>query len=195
MGVPEVGQHHSVLDTVTRSVACATDAELIDAIRAGDSDAFASLYVAQYAFVYRIAERMLRDAGAAEDVVQAVFLSTWRNPPDVRSGSLAAWLTCVTKNRVRDALRSRTSRREAVMPEQLVDVESLHDHVSMRLECVRIRRAVAALPETQRSLIELGFYGERSHAELAEITQLPLGTVKTRIRTGLQKLRFALAAS
>ena len=73
--------------------------------------------------------------------------------------------------------------------------DSLDDLVCSRLEDVRVRTALAALPEAQRALIELGFYGERSHAELADLLQLPLGTVKTRIRAGLQKLRDTLGAA
>jgi RNA polymerase sigma-70 factor (ECF subfamily) len=90
-------------------------------------------------------------------------------------------------------LRARAKRCEASWADNVIAVDSLADFVCGQLDGVRVRAALTALPEAQRSLIELGFYGEHSHAELAEMTHLPLGTIKTRIRAGLQKLRFALA--
>ncbi len=178
--------------TIVRQLAAVSERDLLSATRDGDADAFAALYDRYKAFVFRIANRMLGDADAAEDVVQSVFISLWKTPPLFQSGAFGGWLTCVTKNRVRDALRARNARREATWPENLIATDSLHDQVYLRLEGMRVRSALATLPEAQRSLIELGFYGDRSHAELAELTSLPLGTVKTRIRAGLQKLRFTL---
>jgi RNA polymerase sigma-70 factor (ECF subfamily) len=183
------------VDTNVRRVAPASDRELLDATRAGDSAAFADLYDRYHLAVYRIADRMLGDWNASEDVVQSVFMSLWKSPPDFRADSFPGWLACVARNRTRDALRSRHARRESAWPEHLAVADSLADDVSRRAEDARVRTAVAALPETQRALIELGFFGERSHAELAELTSLPLGTVKTRIRAGLQRLRFALDAA
>ena len=171
------------------------DSELLAGACAGDCAAFATLYDRYRAIVYRISRNMLGDDDAAEDVVQSVFISIWLAPPASEGGSFVAWLTCVTKNRARDVLRARRARREATWPANLVNEESFYDAVHARLEDRRVRAALAALPETQRSLIELGFYGERSHAELAALTRLPLGTVKTRIRTGLQRLRFTLGAT
>jgi RNA polymerase sigma-70 factor (ECF subfamily) len=183
------------VDTIVRQLATVSERDLLDATRRGDTDAFAALYDRYHPLVYRVANRMLADADAAEDIVQSVFISLWKTPPQFQSGSFAGWLACVTKNRVRDAMRARNARREATWPENLVAADSLHDQVYLRLEGMRVRSALAQLPEAQRSLIELGFFGDRTHAELAEITSLPLGTVKTRIRAGLQKLRFSLNAS
>lgn len=162
------------------------------ATRGGDSEAFALLYERYQVLVFRIGKQMLTDDGSAEDIVQSVFMSLWLAPPQRLTTSLGAWLTVVTKNRARDALRARASRSEVHWPDHLVATEAFDESVFQRLEHVRVRSALAALPFLQRSLIELGFYGERTNAELAELTQVPLGTVKTRIRSGLQKLRGTL---
>ena len=145
-------------------------------------------------FVYSISKAMLNDPVVAEDVVQSVFFTVWKNPEAFRDGSARAWLTTVTKNRVRDILRSRAVSREVAFPEGLVERTSFADDVHQRLEMNRVRIALASLPSVQRSLIEQGFLAGRSHGELAEMTGLPLGTVKTRIRAGLHSLRKTLVA-
>jgi RNA polymerase sigma-70 factor (ECF subfamily) len=169
-----------------------SDVDLLCAMREGDR-ALEMLYDRYNALVYRVSNRMLNDPAAAEDIVQHVFLSVWSAPPTICTGSFAAWLTFVTKNRVRDMLRTRMAHREEEWPVNLADDRRLDEQVHQRLECARVRAAVAALPKSQRALIELGFYGGYSHAELAMLTQVPLGTIKTRIRSGLRKLRFVLA--
>ena len=179
---------------VVRQFAFSSDPDLLAATRRGDTDAFAILYDRYHSRMSRLCEQMLDDAGAAEDVVQSVFISIWKAPPQLEYGSFSSWLTCVTKNRVRDAMRARSARREAAWPEHLTVPDSLDEEVYERLERVRMRHALSTLPEAQRKVIELSFLGERSHAELAELLSLPLGTVKTRIRAGLQKLRFELGA-
>jgi RNA polymerase sigma-70 factor (ECF subfamily) len=164
-------------------------------MRAGDTEAFIAIYARYYRLVYAIARRRLSEPDAVDDIVQSVFLSIWTSSAAFRGGSFPAWLTRLTQNRVLDAQRRRVARREAALPVELIAEECFEDVVHLRLLAERVRAALAALPEEQRSLIELGFFGERSHAELAILTRLPLGTVKTRIRTGLQKMRFSLAAA
>jgi RNA polymerase sigma-70 factor (ECF subfamily) len=179
--------------TLDKGSFASLESPVLYAIRGGDGDAFADLYQRYSGFAYGIASAMLADSGAAEDTVQSVFFSIWMSPPELLTGTFARWLAFVTRNRARDVLRARINRRESGWAEHLVAADSPADLVCRQFEDVRVRAALTALPETQRSLIELGFYGEHSHAELAELTRLPLGTVKTRIRAGLQKLRFTLA--
>ena len=177
-----------------RALPCSEEHEFLIAAGSGDAEAFAALYDRYHPLVFRMAHRVLGDTHGAEDVVQSVFISVWKSPPAVHHGSFAGWLTCVTRNRARDAMRARNSRRESAWPENLTAPDAVDELVHVRMEGRRVRTALATLPETQRRLIELGFFGERSHAELAELTCLPLGTVKTRIRSGLQKLRYTLSA-
>jgi RNA polymerase sigma factor (sigma-70 family) len=158
---------------------------------ADDAASFEAIYKVYRHQVYAIGKRMLEDAAAAEDIVQSVFITVWMTPGAFRGGSFAAWLTCVTKNRARDVLRARASRRETSYPLDLF-VEERFEDVYTRLEMTQVHAALAELPLTQRSLIELGFLNEHSHAELVKLTGLPLGTVKTRLRAGLRALRLAL---
>lgn len=186
------------MNTIERPLAIASDGSnsdcaLLAALREGDHDALTPLYDRYRRLVFRVSNRMLCDADAAEDVVQSVFFSIWSAPPAIAEGTLASWLTFVTRNRARDVLRSRASRRESAFPANLIAVEACDEIVHQHLEYERVRTAVAVLPSSQRVLIELGFYGECTHAELAKLTQLPLGTIKTRIRAGLQKLRWSFA--
>lgn len=169
------------------------DADVLMArVRERDPEAFESIYDLHHRLVYGIAVRMLNDATAAEDVTQSVFLKVWNAPGSYRGGNFAAWLVRVTRNRSLDALRARTTRVESPLPESLPEGESMEDAAAARFDAERVRRALAALPEEQRRAIELGFFGGITHEEIARTTGTPLGTVKTRIRSGLQKLRGAL---
>ena len=157
-----------------------------------DATAFEALYDAYYRLVYGIALRMLGDRQAAEDVTQAVFLKLWNAPDAYVAGNFAGWISRVARNRSLDVLRSRAARPEGEMPADLADDASLDDEVLARIDGGRVRAALAALPDEQRTLIELGFFGGVTHEELARKTNAPLGTVKTRIRSGLRKLRTML---
>jgi RNA polymerase sigma-70 factor (ECF subfamily) len=136
---------------------------------------------------------MLGDATQAEDLTQAVFMKLWTTPEAFHGGSLVAWLSRVARNRAVDMLRARAARPEDEFPSTEMPLEgSLDDEVAARIDAARVRAALATLPPEQRELIELGFFGGITHQELARRTGTPLGTVKTRIRNGLQRLREAL---
>ena len=161
-------------------------------VRERDIAAFETLYEQFQRIVYGVAIRMLGDAPAAEDIVQAVFLTLWSRPDTFRGGNLGAWLARVTRNRCLDMLRSRTSRSEAEMPSDIVAEEALDDAVFARIDGNLVRAALAQLPEEQRSLIEMGFFDGTTHSEIAARTGIPLGTIKSRIRNGLRSLREQL---
>ncbi|MBV8722303.1 MAG: sigma-70 family RNA polymerase sigma factor [Candidatus Eremiobacteraeota bacterium] len=164
---------------------------LMARVRERDTNAFESIYDANHRLVYGVALRMLGDAPGAEDVTQAVFLKIWNAPDLFRGGNFAAWIVRVTRNRALDVLRSRT-RSEGELPEALPEQETLEDVAFARIDAERVRAALAALPSEQREPIELGFFGGITHEEIARRCKIPLGTIKTRIRTGLRKLRAAL---
>lgn len=128
----------------------------------------------------------------AEDVTQSVFLKLWSTPDAFRDGNFSAWLSRVTRNRVLDVLRSRANKPAVEIPADLPAELSLDDDVFARIDAERVRSALAALNDDQRSLIELGFFGGVTHEEIARRTGLPLGTIKTRIRTGLRRMRESL---
>ncbi len=128
----------------------------------------------------------------AEDITQSVFLKLWSAPDAFRDGNFSAWISRVTRNRVLDLLRSRSAKPAAEIPTDLPAEGSLDDDVFARLDAQRVRSALAGLHEDQRSLIEMGFFGGITHDEIARRTGIPLGTIKTRIRTGLRRMRDTL---
>ncbi len=167
----------------------------MERVRQRDVSAFESLYDAYHRLVFGIGLKMLGDVMAAEDLTQAVFLTIWSRPEAFRGGNFGAWLARVSRNRALDVLRSRAVRAENEMPAEISLDGSLDDEIFARLDGARVRDALAQLPDEQRRPIELGFFGGITHEEIARRTDTPLGTVKTRIRAGLRKLRATLEAS
>jgi RNA polymerase sigma-70 factor (ECF subfamily) len=170
------------------------DAALIVRIRAGDQSAMADLYDRYSGVVYGVALRVLANTTGAEDVVQEVFLQLWRNPQafDTDRGRLAPWLAVIARNRAIDLLRKRPLEDDITeMPISTgVDME---DESSQRLAVEKVRGVLVQLPQDQRKALEMAFFEGMTHTEIAGKTGEPLGTVKTRIRTGLLALRKAFA--
>ena len=131
----------------------------------------------------------------AEDITQSVFLKLWSAPGAFRDGNFSAWISRVTRNRVLDILRSRAAKPAIEIPVDLPAEVSLDDDVFARIDAQRVRSALAALSDDQRTAIEMGFFGGITHDEIAQRTGIPLGTIKTRIRTGLRRMREALVES
>ena len=172
----------------------AQDMRLVARIRAGDQQAMSELYDRYARVVYAVALRVLQDNSAAEDVLQDIFLQLWRNPDafDASRGSLAAWLAVVARHRAIDRLRKRK-------PE--VDIEDcviaggpdLRDEIERSLVVEKVRAALTEMNPDQRYALELAYFQGLTHTEIAEKTGEPLGTIKTRIRSGLQQLRAKFA--
>jgi RNA polymerase sigma-70 factor (ECF subfamily) len=160
-------------------------------VRNRDAAAFEAIYDGYHRLVYGVAMRMLGDVAAAEDVTQAVFLKIWSAPQLFESGNFAGWLVRITRNRALDLLRSKSYRHED-LPEAQPAEEMLEETAFAHIDADRVRAALAQLPDDQRTLIETGFFGGVTHEEMARRLGIPLGTVKTRIRAGLRKLRSAL---
>jgi RNA polymerase sigma-70 factor, ECF subfamily len=167
-------------------------AHLMERVRKRDKAAFEALYDRFGRLVYGVAIRMLADAGAAEDIVQSVFMTIWSRPEAFREGNLGAWLARVTRNRCLDVMRSRSLHSEDEMPADIIAQGTLDDGVFARLDGEQVREALAQLSEDQRMPIEMGFFDGITHAEIARRLGVPLGTIKTRIRTGLRRLRERL---
>lgn len=163
-----------------------------------DVDALAELYDRHRAVAYGMALRVTGSVPAAEDVVQEAFLGAWRHAAgfDASKGSARSWLLAIVHHRAIDAIRRRRSSDplpdvDTAPPAALV-VPDPWPEVAGNLDAAAVRRAVATLPETQRNAIELAYWGGLTQAEIAERQGLPLGTVKGRIRLGLQGLARAL---
>ena len=166
---------------------------MVSGIRAGDEHAMAQLYDRYSPVVYSVALRVLADTGAAEDVLQEVFLQLWRNPAafDSNRGSLGAWLAVIARNRAIDSLRKR--KPETGADEVVISVDlDIENETDRRRVLEKVRALVNALPPEQRKPLEMAFFEGLTHTEIAERTKEPLGTIKTRIRTGLLSLRKAL---
>ena len=166
----------------------------------GDSSALAALYDRHARAIYSLALRILTDAAEAEDVVQDVFTQAWRQATryDASRAPVVGWLMIMTRARSLDRLRRRrariaTTEMDPATPHPKdpdVDQETLAITAE---QADRLRGALRDLPDGQRAAIELAYYEGLSQSDIAERLQQPLGTVKTRIRTGLLKLRDALA--
>ena len=153
----------------------------------------AQLYDRYSSIVYSVALRVLGDTGAAEDILQDVFMQLWRNPGafDSSRGTLPAWLAVITRNRAIDALRKR--RPEDDIADTVVSIEPDLAGDAERARAIdQIRGTLGSMPAAQRTALELAFFEGLTHSEIAEKTGEPLGTIKTRIRAGLLALRKAL---
>jgi len=183
-----------VVPNVDRN-ATTTDLALATAIRSGDQNAMAALYDRYSSIVYSVALRVLQDTGAAEDVLQDIFMQLWRNPAafDASRGNMAAWLAVIARHRAIDAVRRRLPQDD--IDDVVVSIESdLASEADQSRAMVKVRGALESMPPPQRSALEMAYFEGLTHSEIAEKTGEPLGTIKTRIRTGLLSLRKVLAA-
>jgi len=189
---------------IVSSNTSAADIALLDRIARRDQTGLAELYDRHCRLLFSLILRILRDRGEAEDVLQDVFVRVWDRAESYNPalGSPAAWLVRISRNRAIDRLRSRTVRAGIAAPEldrseHTADPAPEADperYAASAEERRAITNAIAALPPEQRLLVESAFYEGYTQSELAERFDLPLGTVKTRIRTGMQSLRRALAS-
>ena len=171
-----------------------TDAEIITRIHSGDEDAVALLYDRYSRVVYAVVSRVLCDSSAAEDILQDVFMQLWRNPQafNASRGSLAVWLAVIARNRAIDQLRKKRPETEAA--ETVIAVDADVEYTAERNHAIeKVRSVLAGIPAEQRLPLEMAFFEGLTHVEIAEKTGQPLGTIKTRIRSGLSAVRKAFA--
>ena len=165
---------------------------MVTSLKAGDQGAMAELYDRYSSVVYAVALRVLGDTGAAEDVLQEIFLQLWRNPGafDAARGSLGSWLAVITRNRAIDSLRKR--RPETDIEDVVLSVApDLAGEAERARVAEKVRGVMGTMTPVQRSALEMAYWEGMSHSEIADKTGEPLGTVKTRIRAGLIVLRKA----
>lgn len=173
------------------------DVTLIERIVSRDSGAIGDLYDRHSRLLFGLILRILRDRSEAEEVLQEVFVAVWNRAGtyNVAVGSPTAWLIRIARNRAIDRLRATAVRLRAVesAPRELQSSENPETSAWLGEQRRVVARALGAIPREQRDLIEEAYYQGLTHSELAERHQLPLGTVKTRIRTGLLTLRQQLS--
>lgn len=177
-----------------------SDGDLVASLRGGDTDALAEVSERHAHALYGLALHILADPGWAEEIVQDVLVRLWRKPEmyDAARGELRRWLLSVTHHAAIDGLRGRrgTARASSAGPDALdrlriTDLEP-SERVWQRMQAQSVREALRQLPPAQREALELAYYKGYSQSEIAQCTGQPLGTVKTRLRLGLRKLRESL---
>jgi RNA polymerase sigma-70 factor (ECF subfamily) len=175
------------------------DEALVPLMARGDAPAFEAIYERHSGAAYSLAYRMVGTRSAAEDVTQEAFLNLWRSGAhyDRARGSVRTWILGIVHHRAIDALRRSVphDRRRASdegIEERLESGARTDAEVSRRQEADEIRAALAELPPEQGKAIELAYFGGFSHTEIASMLDAPVGTVKGRIRLGLEKLRGQL---
>ncbi len=172
-----------------------SDAELMRRVQSDDADAFEELYDRHAARALRIASSVCRNPKRAEDAVQEGFLSAWRSRANYRpeAGEVCAWVMVVVRNRAIDIARRNVNHDTNVVSDHTLDALAASDDVPAQVianeRAAAIRQLLDELPETQREVIQLAFYGGLTHSEIAQQLNLPAGTVKGRMRLGLNKLR------
>jgi RNA polymerase sigma-70 factor, ECF subfamily len=166
-----------------------TDDELIERVGAGDRDAFEELYRRYTRPVLGLALRRLGDRGRAEDALQDAFAAVWRSARtyDPARGAGGAWLYTVARNSIVDGARRRPEP-VAELPDQPDAAAGPPEQVEASWLSWRVHRAIEDLPEHERPVIELAYWGGLSQSEVAEFLDVPLGTVKTRTRSALSRL-------
>ncbi|GAA0313952.1 sigma-70 family RNA polymerase sigma factor [Kineococcus aurantiacus] len=166
----------------------------------GDQAAFASFYDATAAAVHGTVLRVLRDPAQSEEVVQEVYLEAWRTAArfDPDRGSARGWVVTMAHRRAVDRVRAAQAsslREEKVAYQEVAPYDSVSEEVQVLLETEEVRRALSSLSPLQREAVDLAYYGGRTHREIADELQVPLGTVKTRLRDGLIRLRDVMGVA
>lgn len=164
-------------------------------VKAGSENAFGVLYDRYNTRAYRIARSVCRDGASAEEAVQETFIAIWKTRANYENqvGKVAAWVLTVARHRSIDVARRRGRDAEHLMSDEALEhvgaPGGVAEQAVARDQTRTVLDLLAALPEAQREVIMLGFYGQLSHSEIAAHLGLPAGTVKGRMRLGLQRLR------
>jgi RNA polymerase sigma-70 factor (ECF subfamily) len=186
----------SVMGTITEEP---SDDVLVARLRERDTDAFATLYDRHSRLAFGLAYRIVGEASAAEDVVQEAFLSLWRQAETFKPERAAArtWLLSIVHHRAIDRVR-RAGKRELSegalegLPERPDESTNVEHEVTASMEAATVREAMRILPREQQQAIELAYFSGLSHSEIARALDVPIGTIKGRLRIGLQKMRTFL---
>lgn len=183
------------------STAPATREELLGRIAHGDQAAFGELYDQIAPRVLGLVKRLLVDHAQSEEVTQEIFLEIWQSATrfEPTRGGASTWIMTMAHRRAVDRIRASQAGRDRDQKIGIRDLAVEYDHVSetveVRIEHERVKKAMSRLTELQREAVSLAYYGGFSHSEVAERLDIPLGTVKTRLRDGMIRLRDELGVA
>ena len=171
-------------------------------IKEGDSAAFAELYDGFASAMFSLSLQILNDRWEAEEVIQDIFAYLWRKPDafSPEKGKFSSWLLVLTRNRSIDRYRSRKRRTDRAESDEILGSRSdpnqsdAANEATKNDEKTQLRAAFCELPEEQRRVLELSYFKGMNHVEISELLEISLGTVKSRIRLGVQKLRYTLSS-
>lgn len=177
------------------------DHDLIAAMQQGDERALGALYDRWSARVHSLALAMLKNPAEAEEITEETFWQAWRQAAryDAQRGEAGSWLMIIARSRILDRLRFKRRRPEEQLDEIVLravpsDEATPEEHASLSERGQAVRRAMSSLPGDQREALTLAYFGGLSQSEIAEKCGLPLGTVKTRMRLGMNRLRDSLSS-
>jgi RNA polymerase sigma-70 factor, ECF subfamily len=176
-------------------------AELLLLVAGGDQNAFARLYDMLSSRAFGLILRVLVDRAQSEEVLQEVFLEVWQSASKFapNKGQGRSWVLTIAHRRAVDRVRSSQASADRDVRAGFRDLEQARDDVAetveMRMEATKVAGALAALPEAQREAITLAYYGGYSQSEIAALVGAPLGTIKTRMRDGLSRLRTGMGVT
>jgi len=188
-------------DEVTVPVQGPDEEALLLAVARGDQAAFAALYDRIGALVHGIVRRVVRDPAQSEEVTQEVMVEVWRTAVrfDPDRGSARTWILTMAHRRAIDRVRSEQASRNRTQrvagQQHARDFDEVSEHVEVAFEHEQVRTALDTLTDLQRQAVELAYYQGYTYREVAELLDTPLGTVKTRMRDGLIRLRDALGVA
>ncbi|MFI1487125.1 ECF RNA polymerase sigma factor SigK [Streptomyces sp. NPDC020747] len=175
--------------------------ELVGRVALGDEDAFTGVYDAVVSPVMGVVRAVLRDQAQSEEVAQEVLVEVWRTSPRYRPdvGTAINWILTLAHRRAVDRVRSADAAaardHKAALLEQLPEYDEVAEYVEARLEREQVRRCLRTLTELQHQAVTLAYYRGLTYREVAEALAVPLGTVKTRLRDGLIRLRDCLGVT
>ncbi|MCF2126612.1 sigma-70 family RNA polymerase sigma factor [Streptomyces sp. NPDC005047] len=175
--------------------------QLIREVALGDQDSFAAVYDAMAGSVLGVARAVLRDQAQSEEVAQEVLVEVWRTAPRYRPerGTVVNWILTLAHRRAVDRVRSVEAAaardHKAALLDRTPEFDEVTEQVEARLEREQVRRCLRTLTEIQRQSVTLAYYRGLTYRQVAEALALPLGTVKTRLRDGLIRLRDCLGVS
>jgi RNA polymerase sigma factor (sigma-70 family) len=188
----------SVASGMAEDLSAARDRQLVRRIEGGDEEAFRSLFASYAPSAMALAVRVVRQTQLAEEIVQEAFLTLWRNPGvfDERRGSVKAWLMTIVHHRAVDVVRREEAQRRrsdemvvGIREETEDPTDAVVEAVTAPAEREAVRIALRSLPDDQREVLELMYFGGLSQSQVAEKTGAPLGTVKSRALLGMRRMR------